>query len=182
MIGRWLAAGPGILLLDDPTKGIDVETKHDLYRIMADLCAEGVGIILYSSEDEELLGNADRVLVFNGGRIVTELAGDRLTEFELYRAAYRAEGGVSAVASSLAEVPSGCCGDWRWILSLVVLAVLSALNAWLQPTFLTGPVIASNLTSFLPLVLVAVGQTWVVLAGDIDLSVGPIIALVNVAW
>jgi ribose transport system ATP-binding protein len=91
VIGRWLAAGPGILLLDDPTKGIDVETKHDLYRIMADLCAEGVGIILYSSEDEELLGNADRVLVFNGGRIVTELAGDRLTEFELYRAAYRAE-------------------------------------------------------------------------------------------
>jgi len=91
VIGRWLAAGPGILLLDDPTKGIDVETKHDLYRIMADLCAEGVGIILYSSEDEELLGNADRVLVFNGGRIVTELAGDRLTELELYRAAYRAE-------------------------------------------------------------------------------------------
>lgn len=86
--------------------------------------------------------------------------------------------------SAVASQPGGGAGRLlrrrRWILSLAVLAVLSAVNAWLQPTFLTGPVIASNLTSFLPLVLVAVGQTWVVLAGDIDLSVGPIIALVNV--
>lgn len=90
VIGRWLATGPRLLLLDDPTKGIDVQAKHDLYRIMEELRAEGVGIILYSSEDAELLGNADRVLVFNGGRVVRELAGDSLTEFALYEAAYRA--------------------------------------------------------------------------------------------
>jgi ribose transport system ATP-binding protein len=90
VIGRWLAVAPRLLLLDDPTKGIDVEAKHDLYTIMQELRGEGVGIILYSSEDAELLGNADRVLVFNGGRIVRELAGDALTEFALYEAAYRA--------------------------------------------------------------------------------------------
>jgi ribose transport system ATP-binding protein len=90
VIGRWLATAPRLLLLDDPTKGIDVQSKHDLYRMMEELRAEGVGIILYSSEDAELLGNADRVLVFNGGRIVRELAGDALTEFSLYEAAYKA--------------------------------------------------------------------------------------------
>jgi ribose transport system ATP-binding protein len=91
VIGRWLATGPALLLLDDPTKGIDVETKHDLYGIMAELVAQGVGIILYSSEDTELLGNADRVLVFNSGRVVTELAGPTLTEFALYQAAFDAK-------------------------------------------------------------------------------------------
>jgi ribose transport system ATP-binding protein len=90
VIGRWLARSPSILLLDDPTKGIDLETKHDLYGIMDELCAEGVSIILYSSEDAELLGNADRILVFNSGRIVRELAGPDANEFALYEAAYAA--------------------------------------------------------------------------------------------
>ncbi|WP_119459383.1 sugar ABC transporter ATP-binding protein [Rhodospirillaceae bacterium SYSU D60014] len=90
VIGRWLAVAPAVLLLDDPTKGIDLQTKHDLYVILRELCAEGVSIILYSSEDKELLGNADRILVFNGGRIVRELEGERMGEFELYQAAYAA--------------------------------------------------------------------------------------------
>ncbi|HMQ94119.1 MAG TPA: ABC transporter permease [Amaricoccus sp.] len=69
----------------------------------------------------------------------------------------------------------------RWALAFVVFAVFFAVNAWLQPSLLTARVLASNLTSFLPLVLVAIGQTYVVLAGDIDLSAGAIIALVNVS-
>ncbi len=69
----------------------------------------------------------------------------------------------------------------RWLLAFLVLAAFFAINAWLQPSLLTWRVLASNLTSFLPLVLVAIGQTYVVLAGDIDLSAGAIIALVNVS-
>ena len=69
----------------------------------------------------------------------------------------------------------------RWALAFVVFAVFFAVNAWLQPSLLTTRVLTSNLTSFLPLVLVAIGQTYVVLAGDIDLSAGAIIALVNVS-
>jgi ribose transport system ATP-binding protein len=80
-------------LLDDPTKGIDIQTKEDLYGTMDELCAQGIGIVLHSSDDEELLGVADRVLVFNGGRIVAELEGEQRTRFELYRAAYSAEAG-----------------------------------------------------------------------------------------
>jgi ribose transport system ATP-binding protein len=91
VIARWLATQPQVLLLDDPTKGIDIQTKADLYRTMDELCAQGMAIVLHSSDDEELLGVADRVLVFNGGRVVAELQGEQRTRFELYRAAYTAE-------------------------------------------------------------------------------------------
>ena len=89
ILGRALAAAPRVLLLDDPTKGIDVRSKEDLYALIRDLGAQGAAVILYSSEDHELLENADRVLVFNGGQVVDELAGDRLTAFDLYSAALR---------------------------------------------------------------------------------------------
>jgi len=87
ILGRALAATPRVLLLDDPTKGIDVRAKEDLYALLRELGAQGTAVILYSSEDQELLDNADRVLVFNGGQVVAELAGERLTEYDLYSAA-----------------------------------------------------------------------------------------------
>lgn len=89
VIGRWLLTEPDIILMDDPTKGIDVHTKDQLYELMDSLCEKGVSIIWHSSDDEELLGHADRVLVFNSGEITEELEGDRITEFELYNAAFR---------------------------------------------------------------------------------------------
>jgi ribose transport system ATP-binding protein len=89
LIGRWLATAPSVLLLDDPTKGIDVAAKRDLFDLIRELAAEGLGILLFSSEDEELLGNADRVLVFNAGRISGELVGDSLNAHALNRAAFR---------------------------------------------------------------------------------------------
>ncbi|HTS52914.1 MAG TPA: sugar ABC transporter ATP-binding protein [Burkholderiales bacterium] len=88
VIARWLATSPMVLLLDDPTKGIDIQTKQDLYATMDELCGHGVSILFHSSDDEELLAVADRVLVFNGGRIVAQLSGEQRTRFALYRAAY----------------------------------------------------------------------------------------------
>lgn len=88
VIARLLATEPAILLLDDPTKGIDLGTKADLYAIMDALCAQGVSILLHSSDDKELLAVSDRVLVFNGGRVVAELSGADRNEVALYRAAY----------------------------------------------------------------------------------------------
>ncbi len=92
VIGRWLVNEPRILLLDDPTKGIDLNTKSDLYRILDELCMEGVSVVFYSSEERELLANADRIAVFNGGRVVDLLEGERVSELNLYRAAFAAEG------------------------------------------------------------------------------------------
>jgi len=90
VIARWLIDRPDILLLDDPTKGIDLSAKADLFALIRRLAAEGMAIILYSSEDAELLANADRILVFNGGRTVRELRGDERTRYNLYQAAYEA--------------------------------------------------------------------------------------------
>lgn len=67
-----------------------------------------------------------------------------------------------------------------WAITLVVLLLLLVINIYLQPSFIEASVLQSNLTTFLPLVLVAIGQTYVILAGDIDLSVGSVVALVNV--
>lgn len=90
VIARWLIDRPDVLLLDDPTKGIDLSAKTDLFALIRKLAAEGMGIVLYSSEDAELLNNADRILVFNGGSVRRELAGADRTRYNLYQAAYEA--------------------------------------------------------------------------------------------
>lgn len=87
VIGRWLLTEPKILLMDDPTKGVDIHAKEELYGLMREMCAQGAAVLWNSSEDQELLNNADRVLVMKEGRIVNELEGERLNEFELYKSA-----------------------------------------------------------------------------------------------
>ncbi|WP_312365886.1 sugar ABC transporter ATP-binding protein [Ensifer sp.] len=90
IIARWLIDRPDVLLLDDPTKGIDLSAKADLFALIRQLAGEGLGILLYSSEDAELLGNANRILVFNGGSVTRELTGEDRTRYNLYQAAYEA--------------------------------------------------------------------------------------------
>ena len=90
VIARWLVDRPDVLLLDDPTKGIDLSAKADLFALIRALAGEGMAIVLYSSEDAELLNNADRILVFNGGSVRRELTGADRTRFNLYQAAYEA--------------------------------------------------------------------------------------------
>jgi ribose transport system ATP-binding protein len=86
VLGKWLLRDPQILLLDDPTKGVDVGAKGEFYKILAELRDAGKSIILYSSEDEELLGLCDRVIVLNDGQVQAELADARLTRSELVAA------------------------------------------------------------------------------------------------
>lgn len=80
VLGKWLALQPKILLLDEPTRGIDVGAKHEIYRLMEELARQGVAILFVSSELEEILGLADRVLVFHEGRITGELPRESMTE------------------------------------------------------------------------------------------------------
>lgn len=77
---------PGLLLLDDPTKGVDVGTKAEFYALLTKLCDEGKTILFYSSDDEELVGLCDRVLVLHDGQIKTELRGAALTKENLISA------------------------------------------------------------------------------------------------
>ncbi|RME74475.1 MAG: sugar ABC transporter ATP-binding protein [Chloroflexi bacterium] len=86
VIGKWLLRRPKVLLLNDPTKGVDVGAKVEFYNLLADLRRAGTAILFYSSDDEELLGLCDRVLVLHDGVITAELAGESLTHANLVAA------------------------------------------------------------------------------------------------
>jgi ABC-type sugar transport system ATPase subunit len=87
IIGRWLLTKPKVLLLDDPTRGVDVGAKAELYRLMDRLCRDGLGIIVTSSELPELLTLCDRILVLCEGRLTGEFARAEATEQRIMEAA-----------------------------------------------------------------------------------------------
>ena len=87
IIGRWLLTKPEVLLLDDPTRGIDVGAKAELYTLIDRLCREGLGVILTSSELPELLTLSDRVIVLAEGRLTAELSRSEATEQRIMEAA-----------------------------------------------------------------------------------------------
>lgn len=80
VLARWLAHGPSLLVLDEPTRGVDVGAKSEIYAIVDDLAKQGVGVLFVSSELPEVLGLADRIYVMAGGRVVGEM--DRATASE----------------------------------------------------------------------------------------------------
>lgn len=80
VIAKWLMTEPDIILMNDPTRGIDVGTKQEIFRMMRDLADGGKSILFYSSDYAELIGCADRVIVLYDGRVVRELEGDAITE------------------------------------------------------------------------------------------------------
>ena len=87
IIGRWLLTKPEVLLLDDPTRGVDVGAKAELYLLMDKLCRDGIAIILTSSELPELLTVCDRILVLSEGRLTGEFSRDEATEHKIMEAA-----------------------------------------------------------------------------------------------
>jgi ribose transport system ATP-binding protein len=89
VFGRWLQFTPKILLLNDPTKGIDIQAKTDLFNIVNDLAKKGTSVILYSSSNEELIYNCDRVLVMFEGEIVDMIENKSLNEERLIRSSLR---------------------------------------------------------------------------------------------
>jgi ribose transport system ATP-binding protein len=87
VIAKWLATDPDVILLNDPTRGIDVGTKQEIYRLMRQLAEEGACILFYSTDYEELIGCCDRVAVMYDGRIIRELEGEAITERNLIASA-----------------------------------------------------------------------------------------------
>ncbi|WP_380058257.1 sugar ABC transporter ATP-binding protein [Falsihalocynthiibacter sp. SS001] len=85
VIAKWLATQPSVIILDEPTKGIDIGSKAAVHEFMAELAEQGLSVIMVSSEIPEILGMSDRVIVMREGRMVAELAGDALTPETLVR-------------------------------------------------------------------------------------------------
>ena len=87
VIAKWLMTSPQIILLNDPTRGIDVGTKQEMYRLLRKLADEGAAIIFYSTDYDELIGCCDRGAVFYDGMIRTTLEGQSITERALIASA-----------------------------------------------------------------------------------------------
>jgi ABC-type sugar transport system ATPase subunit len=96
VIARWIAMNPDMLLLDDPTKGVDYHSRYDIHETLKECASNGMTIIISSSEYEELLHIADRIYVFYEGRISDMLAGERRTAELLVTAMMGMQGGTSA--------------------------------------------------------------------------------------
>ena len=96
VLAKWLMTRPRIVLLADPTRGIDVGTKSEIYRLLRRLADEGAAVLLYSTDYAELIGCCDRVLVLYAGRIVRELEGEAITEHALVASALNMTGTEAA--------------------------------------------------------------------------------------
>ena len=88
VIGKWLSRRPRVLILDEPTRGVDIGARAEIHRLIRNLAAEGVAVIVISSEAEELPELCDRVLVMAEGRVVKELAGAEMTRANIVQASY----------------------------------------------------------------------------------------------
>jgi len=95
VLSKWLFANPDVLILDEPTRGIDVGAKYEIYTIIARLAGEGRAIIVISSEMPELLGICDRIYVMNEGRMVGEMAASDASQEKIMRAIVRGEAKAS---------------------------------------------------------------------------------------
>jgi rhamnose transport system ATP-binding protein len=87
VLAKWLATSPKVLIIDEPTRGIDVGTKAEVHRLMSELAGQGLAVLMISSELPEVLGMADRVLVMHEGRLVRELSREQADEESVVRAA-----------------------------------------------------------------------------------------------
>jgi len=91
VFARWLLSSPRLLIADEPTRGVDVGAKRGIYDLLVNLAAEGLGVLIVSSEIEEVLGLAHRVLVMRSGRLVGELDGERADSSQVMNIAFGLE-------------------------------------------------------------------------------------------
>ena len=83
LLGKWMFTEPDILIMDEPTRGIDVGAKYDIYCLMNKMVAEGKSVVMISSEMPELLGMCDRIYVMNEGKLLAELNAQETTQEEI---------------------------------------------------------------------------------------------------
>ncbi len=185
VLGKALLTGAQVLLLDEPTRGVDVGARADIYRIIQQLADEGKSIILVSSDWEELLVLSDRVIVMAEGRIAAELCRDEITEDNFMRHASVAN---IAGAISASEKP----GYLTRLRDLVLFAksnavffgifnvLLLIIGTMISERFLT-PVNLRNmfLQSFV-YILLTMGQLFVVISGSTDLSMSAAMTVAGV--
>jgi ribose/xylose/arabinose/galactoside ABC-type transport system permease subunit/ABC-type multidrug transport system ATPase subunit len=188
VIARALAGDPQVLLLNDPTRGIDIGAKHDVYALLRDLAASGIAIVMLSTEVDEHLELMDRVLVFREGAPAAELAQNLsraalVTEF--FGPADAETPDADAVAQPAAKAPSRLArllAERTWIVPAALTVALLIANVVEQHSFLEWH---SWILTFAELAtpgLAAMASTPAILGGGggIDISIAPLFVMVSV--
>jgi ribose transport system ATP-binding protein len=178
LIGREIAGKPAVVLIDEPTKGVDVGARTEIYERLRELAESGVAVVVSSSDGIELEGLCDRVAVFARGQIVKELQGETLTDEAITEANMTA---TVARAGGPARSRKGEEKYWRRIMAAdrfpaAVLSVLTAIVLFgtdsISGYFLSAFNIETMLTFLAILAFLSIGQLATILVGRIDLSVG----------
>lgn len=183
VFARALLGEPDVLLCDEPTQGVDVGARAEIYRLLRGLAAEGKAILVCSSDAQELEGLCDRVVIMSRGNAVADLSGEQVTEEGITRAALtatqaRRERARTAASDARNRLAKFLRGDNVAVPVLVlVIAALALYTNFENPDFLGSFNIQSVLLLSTALMLVSIGQLIVLLTGGIDLSVGPMMGL-----
>lgn len=179
VLGRWLLTGPRVLLLDEPTRGVDVAAKEEIHVLLRKLAERGCAILLITSDLPEALENADRVLVMRDGKMAGEFSAAEATAQRVAALALPVEA-ASADRSGAGPVP-GVLRRRRRERGLVgLLAALLGLATWLSlssPQFLTAQNLEGVLAEASVWTILALAAGTVIIAGAIDISLGSLLAL-----
>src|ERR1700722_13998401 len=199
VVARWIATGFQTLLCFDPTRGIDIGTKHQIYRLLREMADAGSAVLLFTSELPEIGLVCDRAIVLFGGEVVAEMSAGKADEGTLLRAAHgiavpRQETGVTVKSAdkqsldrkrrgggfSLVNKITGAATGYSALLGmLALLIVFLAVTVAIHPSFNSFDA-QSLAMAALPLALAAAAQAVVVISGGIDLSIGSVMAVANV--
>lgn len=181
LVARALAGDAEVVLLDDPTRGVDVNAKAEFYGVVADVASAGRLVVWHSTEDIEFL-ECDRVLVFSGGRIVRELVGEEISEEAIVNSSFL-QAASSGQVSGAAPEPSRANPLGRRLIGLMpflsLIAVLGAM-ASVNPMVLSVFGLDLLLGSAVALTLIALAQMFIVGGSEIDLGAGAFAGVANV--
>jgi ABC-type sugar transport system ATPase subunit/ribose/xylose/arabinose/galactoside ABC-type transport system permease subunit len=181
VLGRWLGRDPKVLLLDEPTRGVDVGAKAEIHALVRRLASEGRAIVFISSELPEVLAQSDRIAVFREGRLATTLDPLRASAAEVATAALPAQSagseGKPGTPLRSATARSLPVARWREAGLLLVLVVLFGIVQARTGRILRAESLQDLAVSTALLSFCALGVTVVILAGGIDISLGSLMAL-----
>ena len=176
-----LANQPKVILVDEPTQGVDVGARVEIYKVLREAAREGTAIIVVSSDAAEVAGLSDRVMIFSRGHIVKELRADAVTENNITTAILTATTQRERGSDSVGRIWKWAAGDWAPILILaIIVCVLGLYASHVNEFYLSARNLSGVLAQVAILAIVAYGQQALMLVGGIDLSVGPLMGLVVV--
>ena len=186
VIAKKLLAEASVIIMDEPTRGVDVGARSEIYKIIDELSQSGKAILLVSSDWEEIVVMCDRVLVMSEGKITGELIGEEITEENMMH--------LSTIANIIKNETSELCQSRsksrltalfrnrsNTSILFIILVMLMALGIIISPSFRTFKNMHNLIGQSVVTILLTVGQLIVIIAGGIDLSIGSLFAVSNVA-